>query len=49
MIQNPDVFKSPSSDNTYVIFGEAKIEDMTNAALSKEAERLVSNIGLIFS
>ena len=26
VIQKPDVFKSPGSD-TYVIFGEAKVED----------------------
>ena len=26
-INTPDVFKSPASD-TYVIFGEAKVEDM---------------------
>jgi hypothetical protein len=28
VIQAPDVFKSPASD-TYVIFGEAKIEDLS--------------------
>lgn len=28
VIQAPDVFKSPNSD-TYVIFGEAKIEDLS--------------------
>eukprot|EP00958_Prasinococcus_capsulatus_P022434 scaffold3164_cov376-Prasinococcus_capsulatus_cf.AAC.3 len=27
VVSNPDVFKSPNSD-TYVIFGEAKIEDL---------------------
>jgi nascent polypeptide-associated complex subunit alpha len=31
VIQSPDVFKSPSSD-TYLVFGEAKIEDLTQAA-----------------
>ncbi|XP_032090714.1 nascent polypeptide-associated complex subunit alpha-like [Thamnophis elegans] len=33
VIDNPDVFKSPSSNN-YVVFGEAKIEN-----LSQEAQR----------
>ena len=28
VIQNPDVLKSPASD-TYIIFGEAKIEDLS--------------------
>ena len=27
MISKPDVYKSPSSD-TYIVFGEAKIEDL---------------------
>ena len=31
VISQPDVFKSPTSD-TYVIFGEAKIEDMSRKA-----------------
>ena len=31
MINAPDVFKSPASD-TYIIFGEAKIEDLSAAA-----------------
>lgn len=28
VIQAPDVFKSPASD-TYIVFGEAKIEDLS--------------------
>ena len=36
VIQKPDVFKSPASD-THIIFGEAKIEDLSAAA---RAQRL---------
>ena len=38
VISKPDVFKSPASD-TYVIFGEAKIEDMSAQAQSAAAEQ----------
>ena len=38
MIPKPDVFKSPNSD-TYVIFGEAKIEDLSAQAQSAAAEQ----------
>lgn len=38
VIQAPDVFKSPASD-TYIIFGEAKIEDLSAAAQSQAAEQ----------
>ena len=38
VISKPDVFKSPSSD-TYVIFGEAKIEDLSAQAQSAAAEQ----------
>lgn len=31
VIQKPDVYKSPGSD-TYIVFGEAKIEDLTQRA-----------------
>lgn len=34
VIKKPDVFKSPASD-TYVIFGEAKIEDLSAQAQSQ--------------
>eukprot|EP00878_Enallax_costatus_P000570 GHUV01000668.1.p2 GENE.GHUV01000668.1~~GHUV01000668.1.p2 ORF type:complete len:192 (+),score=98.16 GHUV01000668.1:81-656(+) len=37
VINNPDVFKSPASD-TYIIFGEAKIEDLSAAAQSHAAQ-----------
>lgn len=38
VIQAPDVFKSPASD-TYIIFGEAKIEDLSAQAQSAAAEQ----------
>ncbi|GBF94567.1 hypothetical protein Rsub_06682 [Raphidocelis subcapitata] len=38
VIQSPDVFKSPASD-TYVIFGEAKIEDLSAAAQQQMAQQ----------
>mmetsp|Transcript_75998 Transcript_75998/g.152687 ORF Transcript_75998/g.152687 Transcript_75998/m.152687 type:complete len:191 (+) Transcript_75998:70-642(+) len=38
VISKPDVFKSPSSD-TYIIFGEAKIEDLSAQAQSQAAQQ----------
>ncbi|KAE8718302.1 Nascent polypeptide-associated complex subunit alpha-like protein 3 [Hibiscus syriacus] len=38
IISKPDVFKSPTSD-TYVIFGEAKIEDLSSQLQSQAAEQ----------
>ncbi|XP_062519446.1 nascent polypeptide-associated complex subunit alpha-like [Corticium candelabrum] len=38
VIKNPDVYKSPGSD-TYVVFGEAKIEDMAQQAQMQAAEK----------
>jgi len=38
VISKPDVFKSPASD-TYVIFGEAKIEDINSQAQAAAAEQ----------
>jgi nascent polypeptide-associated complex subunit alpha len=38
VISQPDVFKSPASD-TYVIFGEAKIEDINQQAQQAAAEQ----------
>eukprot|EP00798_Chlamydomonas_sp_ICE-L_P019963 gene19963-26674_t len=38
VITAPDVFKSPASD-TYIIFGEAKIEDLSAQAQSAAAEQ----------
>ncbi|KAF8072410.1 Nascent polypeptide-associated complex subunit alpha-like protein [Scenedesmus sp. PABB004] len=37
VINAPDVFKSPASD-TYIIFGEAKIEDLSAAAQNQAAQ-----------
>jgi len=39
VISKPDVFKSPASD-TYIIFGEAKIEDISSNALTKKAQQV---------
>jgi nascent polypeptide-associated complex subunit alpha len=39
VISKPDVFKSPASD-TYIIFGEAKIEDMSGQQATAAAEDL---------
>lgn len=38
VVTRPDVFKAPTSD-TYIIFGEAKIEDPSAAASSQAAEQ----------
>eukprot|EP00884_Botryococcus_braunii_P003277 jgi/Botrbrau1/12950/Bobra.154_2s0010.2 len=40
VINKPDVFKSPASD-TYIIFGEAKIEDLSAQAAAQQAEQFV--------
>lgn len=37
-ISKPDVFKSPNSE-TYVIFGEAKIEDMSSQLQTQAAQQ----------
>ncbi|KAJ4730771.1 Nascent polypeptide-associated complex subunit alpha-like protein [Rhynchospora pubera] len=37
-ISNPDVFKSPNSD-TYIMFGEAKIEDLSSQLQTHAAEQ----------
>jgi len=42
VINNPDVFKSPSNDSTWVVFGEAKIEDSTDEALKSTAEKFAA-------
>lgn len=39
VISNPDVFQNPGSD-TFVIFGEAKIEDMSAANVASAADSL---------
>ena len=38
VIQKPDVYKSPASD-TYIVFGEAKIEDLAQRAQINAADR----------
>mmetsp|Transcript_9561 Transcript_9561/g.30132 ORF Transcript_9561/g.30132 Transcript_9561/m.30132 type:complete len:199 (-) Transcript_9561:196-792(-) len=38
VISKPDVFKSPSSD-TYIIFGEAKIEDLSSSQFAAAAKQ----------
>lgn len=38
VIQRPEVFKSPASD-TYIVFGEAKIEDLSQQAQMQAAEQ----------
>ncbi|CAH2070919.1 unnamed protein product [Thlaspi arvense] len=38
VISKPDVFKSPNSD-TYVIFGEAKIDDMSSQLQAQAAQK----------
>jgi len=42
VISKPDVFKSPASD-TYVIFGEAKIEDINAQAQASAADQFKAN------
>lgn len=42
VIQNPDVLKSPASD-TYIIFGEAKIEDLSAQQQQVVAEQILRN------
>jgi nascent polypeptide-associated complex subunit alpha len=44
VISKPDVFKSPHSD-TYVIFGEAKIEDLSNQLQTQAAEQFKAPTG----
>merc|ERR1719230_2159223 len=38
VINKPEVFKNPTSD-TYVVFGEAKIEDLSNQAQFQAAKK----------
>ncbi|EME89095.1 uncharacterized protein MYCFIDRAFT_201783 [Pseudocercospora fijiensis CIRAD86] len=42
VISNPDVYKSPSSNNTWIIFGEAKIEDLNSQAQASAAQQLAA-------
>jgi len=41
-IDDPEVLKSPGADNTYVVFGEAKIQDFSNLNADKEAEKFAA-------
>jgi len=41
VINNPEVFKSPTS-NTYIVFGEAKIEDLNSQAQASAAQQLAA-------
>merc|ERR1712003_401969 len=38
VIQKPDVYKNPASD-TYIVFGEAKIEDLSQQAQMEAAQK----------
>jgi len=44
VINHPEVYKSPASD-TYIVFGEAKIEDLSAKAQIAAAEKLKSSRG----
>ncbi|KAK0703559.1 nascent polypeptide-associated complex subunit alpha [Lasiosphaeria miniovina] len=44
VINNPEVYKSPNS-NTYIVFGEAKIEDLNASAQAAAAQQLASQTG----
>jgi len=48
VISNPDVYKNPVSD-TYIIFGEAKIEDLSQKAQMAAAEKIAQNKDLLGS
>merc|ERR1712240_326402 len=44
VISRPDVFKSPASD-TYIVFGEAKIEDLSQQAQMAAADKFTKPMG----
>ncbi|PHH88878.1 hypothetical protein CDD83_6924 [Cordyceps sp. RAO-2017] len=44
VINNPEVYKSPNS-NTYIVFGEAKIEDVNATAQQAAAQQLAAAEG----
>ncbi|EMD38394.1 hypothetical protein CERSUDRAFT_82646 [Gelatoporia subvermispora B] len=46
VIASPDVYKSPNSD-CYIVFGEAKIEDMNSQAQLSAAQQLASNASAV--
>lgn len=43
VINKPDVYKSPASD-TYIVFGEAKVEDLSQKAQLAAAEKFKSDV-----
>lgn len=43
VINKPEVFKSPASD-TYIVFGEAKIEDLSQKAQLAAAEKFKTDV-----
>lgn len=43
VINKPEVYKSPASD-TYIVFGEAKIEDLSQKAQLAAAEKLKTDV-----
>ena len=45
VISDPDIFKSPTSD-TYVVFGEPKMEDLGSKAVAKAAEQFKADTDL---
>ena len=45
VISKPDVYKHPNSD-THVIFGEAKIEDLSAAAQAAQAAQLAGSASM---
>lgn len=45
VINKPDVYKSPASD-TYIVFGEAKIEDLSQKAQLAAAEKFKNDVGV---
>ncbi|KZT09466.1 nascent polypeptide-associated complex, alpha subunit [Laetiporus sulphureus 93-53] len=46
VIATPDVYKSPNSD-CYIVFGEAKVEDMNQQAQLSAAQQLASGTGAV--
>jgi nascent polypeptide-associated complex subunit alpha len=42
VISKPDVYKSPASD-TYIVFGEAKVEDLSQQAQMAAADKFKLN------
>jgi len=44
VLATPDVYKSPNSD-CYIVFGEAKIEDMNSQAQASAAQQLANSGG----